>query len=131
MINHRSETQIRIISIVVLWIVSLYAIAVSYQFITDPSGESLNLSVELLDHSPFFDYLIPGIILLLTIGIPGVMVAIFVMKKVPFYPHLILIQGCILFSWILLQVILLRDFIFLDFAFGLTGILLIIIGRIL
>ena len=131
MINYKSETQVRIISIIVLWIVSIYAIAVSYQFITDPSGESLNLSTELLDHSPFFDYLIPGIILLFTIGIPGVIVAIFAMKKASFYPKLILIQGCILFIWILLQVILFRDFIFLDFAFGLTGILLIIIGKIL
>jgi hypothetical protein len=43
--------------------------------ILDPQGSLLSMPLSLLQHSPFSDYLIPGIILLLVLGVGPILIA--------------------------------------------------------
>ena len=55
--------KIRIITIVLLFVVSANALFAGYSFMSDPSGQGLKTSVILLRFSPFKDFFIPGLIL--------------------------------------------------------------------
>ena len=64
----------------------------------------------MLDHSPFNSFLIPGIILLVMNGIFSVLFAVLVIRKSGISGWLVLIQGCILLGWILIQIAMIQDY---------------------
>ncbi|MFS0871896.1 hypothetical protein [Paenibacillus xylanilyticus] len=86
--------------------------------IIDPSGNLINLPNSLLEHSPFGNFLIPGIILLLVLGIMPIVVAISLIahshwgvgEKLNLYPDrywawtFSLYTGFALHIWIMVQV---------------------------
>lgn len=60
---------------------SIGAIGGGLLFIISPSGELMGLSASLLDDSPFPSYFIPGLILLLVLGILPAIVAVALIKQ--------------------------------------------------
>ncbi|MNP17785.1 hypothetical protein D3C76_1102280 [compost metagenome] len=50
-------------------------------FIMDPSGEILKIPTTLLERSPFNNFLIPGIILFVVLGLFPIMISLALMKK--------------------------------------------------
>ena len=118
----------RIASIILLFIIGLGAIAAGYGLITDPSGKAIGIPIEYLTHSGFDNFLIPGIILLTVIGVTSIMIGIITIKKDRPYPILMAIQGAILAGWIIIQVILVRDFNWLHISCLAIGVLLIYFG---
>lgn len=52
----------------------------------DPSGESLEMPMELLEDTPFDDYLIPGILLFFGNGVLSLLIAGLTIKKVRCHP---------------------------------------------
>mgnify|MGYP003418227730 CR=1 FL=1 len=96
-----------------------------------PDGSSLQLSMDWLKHTPFPDYLIPGIILFITNGLFSVFVFIAILLKLRNYYWLVMVQGAILAGWILIQMALIRTIDFLHVLFGSIGIALFIVGWIL
>lgn len=124
-----TQNSLRITAIVLLFIVSLNALAAGYSFITDPSGEGLGITTDYLKPSaPFDSYLIPGIILCSVIGIVSSIIAVLAMAKKAHYPFLILTQGCILVGWIAVQLMMVTTFHPLHLIIGLIGIILIFFG---
>ena len=119
----------RVTAIVLLFITGISAAITGYHFITEPSGKGLGISTAYLRYSPFSNFFIPGIVLFIANGIMSIATAITVLFHAKFSPILIWFQGCILTSWIIIQVILVRDFNVLHFAFLSTGISLFLIGR--
>ena len=96
--------------------------------INHPDGSSLSWTVDMLKHTPFNDFLIPGIILLTANGVFSFVVLgmmIFGLKR---YSTFIMLQGFILSGWIVIQVIMLQQILSLHLIMGGTGLLLIVCG---
>jgi hypothetical protein len=119
----------RVTAIILLFITGLNALAAGYGFITDPSGEGLGMKTEYLRFSFFNNFLIPGIILFTAIGLLSIVTVIFAIKKARLYPLFIFIEGCLLTGWIVVQIMLVKDFNWLHFTFLVVGLLLIFLGR--
>jgi hypothetical protein len=97
----------------------------------DPSGGKINLSVQLLKHSPFTDYFIPGLILFIFNGVLSIFCAMAGAMKLPEFPKLIALQGSVLVAWIIIQIALIRTTDPLHFVLGTMGFALAGIGLLL
>ena len=102
--------KLRIFAIILLLFLALNAIGGGLLLIADPSGNSIRIPVELLQGTPFSDYLIPGIILVLANGILSLIVAILTIKKIKNYELFIILQGCVLIGWLTIEIILNKEF---------------------
>ncbi|HTX88705.1 MAG TPA: hypothetical protein VMC08_06940 [Bacteroidales bacterium] len=74
----------------------------------DPSGKLIGYPLSYLEHSPFTNFLIPGIILFTCIGCFSLLIAWLVIRNADVYPWLLMIQGVILGGWIIIEVIMIR-----------------------
>ncbi|HEY3429783.1 MAG TPA: hypothetical protein VGK39_03835 [Cyclobacteriaceae bacterium] len=102
-----------------------------WNLITHPDGSSIQLSMQWLEHTPFEDYLIPGIVLLGANGIFSFVVLVSVLFKWRNYAQLISVQGLILTGWIMIQMLLMQTVHFLHIALGCMGIALMSMGLLL
>lgn len=100
-----------------------------WNLITKPDGSSLGMPVSLLAHSPFDNFLIPGIILFFSNGIASMIAFIGFMLKPRKLAWLVWAQGGILLIWILVQLILIQTLHPLQFILGAVGIALVWLGR--
>jgi len=117
------------LAIPLLLINGIGALFGGWNLMTYPDGSSLQISTDWLRYSPFSDFLIPGIILFTMNGICSFIVIITLAYKYKHYPLFVIGEGVILLGWILIQIILLREFNTLHLAFGSIGFLLILCGR--
>lgn len=99
-----------------------------WNFITHPDGSSLHITLDWLKYSPFDNYLIPGIILLVVNGLFSFFTLAFLVFKLRGRTWLVMAQGVLLIGWIVVQMILIRDFNALHMVFGSIGIALTFIG---
>ena len=99
--------------------------------IIHPDGHSIQLSSEWLKHTPFQDYLIPGIVLLIANGLFSILAFIFLLFNHRKYPWLVTAQGIILAGWIVIQMLMIQTVYFLHIILGSVGLALIIIGGLL
>ena len=123
--------QVRIVAIILLFITGLNALAAGYSFIVEPSGEGLGMNVGYLKHSPFSNFLIPGLVLFVAIGMNSFVVAFIAILKKSYYSIFIQLQGCIITGWILIQILMLRMFHILHLVIFVIGIILILSGFLL
>ncbi|HEV7332832.1 MAG TPA: hypothetical protein VGN63_17465 [Flavisolibacter sp.] len=120
-----------ILSLLLLLFNGAGAVYGGWSLMTDPSGSAIQLSLTTLDHTPFPDFLIPGIVLFLCLGLFS-LVAIFSMLLLqPHYSYFILAEGILLSSWIIIQYAWMQVFHPLQVTMGLIGFLLVICGWIL
>lgn len=120
---------INTIGIIVLIITGLNALAAGFSMIVEPTGKDLGMSVGTIpQHSPSHSFLIPGITLFTAIGLFSMVTTLSIFKKWRRFELLIMAQGVILFGWIFLQVIFLRQFNWMHATFGIIGILFTIWG---
>ena len=122
---------LRIAAIILLIFLGISALFGGCAFIIDPSGELIQMPLSHLEHSPFSNFLIPGLILLLFNGVSSIVIIVLAIRKYRFYPELIILQGIVLDVWIVVQLIMIRSVSFLHYLFFTVGILLIISGIIL
>jgi hypothetical protein len=116
---------------VLLFITGINALATGYSFMADPSGNGLGMMTDYLKHSPFNDFLLPGIILFIANGILSIATAVIAIKKIRFYPSLISFQGCIVLGWIVIQLLFIRFFHPLHLITAVIGIALMVISTLL
>jgi purine-cytosine permease-like protein len=124
------ERKLRIFSLVLLILLGSSAIGGGWMLISDPSGFSMELPIELLNQTPFDNYLIPGIILLVALGFLSIIVCIFTIRQTTNYTYFLILQGCILFSWLTTELIMNDEFYHALYHLPLytTSLLLIAIG---
>ena len=122
---------LRIAAIILLIFLGISALFGGGAFIIDPSGKLIQMPLSHLEHSPFSNFLIPGLILLLFNGVSSIVIIVLAIRKYRFYPELIILQGIVLDVWIVVQLIMIRSVSFLHYLFFTVGILLIISGIIL
>jgi hypothetical protein len=119
---------IRITALVILIIVAVNGLVAGFLFMMDPSGSYLGLNVEVLQYAPFKNFLIPGIALFVFNGVFNVVAATYTIFRWKGWKLLVLLQGLVLFGWIIIQVILLRELHYLHFIFAGAGVLLILLA---
>lgn len=93
-----------------------------------PDGSDIQLDLNFLEHSPFKNYLIPGIILFCVNGLFSAFVLWQVVMNKRHAAKLIIVQGILLTGWILIQIMLIRSVFGLHFIMGGTGLSLIAFG---
>jgi preprotein translocase subunit SecG len=122
---------VRAIAIVALAFLAVTAVMGAVLLLRDPSGQPMDIPQGVLQYSPFHSFLIPGIILLVSQGLLSVAVlAIAVLCKRGF-GWWIGFQGCVLFCWITIEVILLRTVVWLHYVYWGLALILIACGWML
>ena len=102
-----------------------------WSLITRPDGSGIHLSMDWLEHTPFQNYLIPGLILFVTNGIFSIVVLATMLLSVKGYSLLVVAQGAVLTGWIAIQMILMQTVYYLHIILGSVGILLLVFGWML
>jgi hypothetical protein len=122
----------RIVASILLLFNGIGALYGGCLFIAAPDGSLLNIPLTYLEHSPFSSFLIPGIILFLFNGIWSITTLILLIQKKRYYTDMVIAQGVILFTWITVQIIMIRSFDpFLHITFYSIGSLLVLLGILL
>jgi hypothetical protein len=122
---------IRFLAIALLILVAVNALVAGYLFMADPSGHSLGISVNMLRFSAFENFFLPGLVLFTVNGVLGLITTIALIRRWPYYPVRVSIQGLLLTGWIVIQVLVIREFNFLHAILGSAGLFLIVAGIVL
>ncbi len=115
------------ILIALLVLLGVGAVPSGFLLVIAPDGHLMQMPLSMLEHSPFSDFLIPGLILLILLGIYPLVVAYSLWKRPRWrWPDAInpfrathwswaaaLAAGAILIIWIIVEMIMLRTVVFL------------------
>ena len=123
-----NRNTFRIISILLILVNSLGALAGGAGLMNDPSGKGNQLALEWLKHTPFHDFFIPGLILFTVNGLFGLAVLAMIFFRHPRYPIFIVIQGILLGGWILIQMLMLPTIHLLQIIFMCIAMILVVLG---
>jgi hypothetical protein len=104
------KTLVKVICIILLLLNGFGALYGGFQLISDPSGSRLQMPLSYLEHSPFQDYLIPGIVLFIVNGIFSFVAAVAVFLRTPYSHWLVIMQGILLSGWIIMQILFIQFF---------------------
>jgi len=136
-----TSKTLRFLLIAIIIILALSGIFGGTSLIFDPSGESLQIPIFLLESTLFRSYLIPGIILFLLLGIFPILVAfgLITKKKLNFANKInpykkrhwawtySLYCGIILVLWIDIQVMMIGGGYILQSIYAILGVIIIIL----
>ena len=119
---------VRIIALAGLAFLAVTAIWGAALLMADPLGSPMKISVNVLRHTPFHSFLIPGILLLVSSGLLGTVVFFLALCRTRGWGWWTAFQGCVLFGWITIEVILLREVVWLHYVYWALGLLLMACG---
>lgn len=108
------EKFFRLIMINVYSLLSLGAFISGVMLITDPNGKSMGLSKDLLSQTPFQNYLIPGLLLFIVIGILQLISAFKLKSEGPFLKEITLTAAISMLIWIVSQLSMLGYVFFMQ-----------------
>lgn len=117
-----------ILALALLLINGVGALYGGYLLITDPTGRSLQLPHEWIEHTPFEDFFIPGLILFFVNGVCSFIVITLLLVKYSKIERFILAQGMLLCGWITIQLLLTLKYHPLQAMMGAVGLLLIVVA---
>ena len=107
--------------------VSLMAIAGGLLLIMDPEGGSLHLSASMLLNTPFRNYLLPGILLVVLVGgINGIALASQLMHSMSSYRWTIA-GAIVLLGWTGIQMLIFNGTSWLQILYLVTGLFMILL----
>lgn len=133
--NHHSVNAIKQtwkwLTMILLAFNGVGALFGGYHLMHDPSGRSIQLPSEFLNGSIFPDYFIPGLALFVLIGILSIISFGFGLFRAALFSNLVTIQGILLAGWLLIQILTIREFYFLQVIFGSIALFFIFAGRTL
>jgi hypothetical protein len=122
--------MIRIIASLLLAGTGAGAVYGGMLLVADPTGWKLGLNTSLLQHSPFDDFLMPGLILLVILGFGSLLVLALSLMKTKHSATWIILSGFVLSGWISVQILMIREVNGLQILFAFAGILLVVLGII-
>jgi uncharacterized membrane protein len=96
--------------------------------VIDPSGRALGVPLSFLEGSPFPDFLVPGIFLLVVNGVGSLIGAGFSFTRRRYAQETAIVLGAILVAWIVIQVILIRSFSWMHVLYFILGVIELGIG---
>ena len=96
------------------------------QLLYRTDGSTLGMSTELLRYSPFDDFLIPGLFLFIVFGFGSLAIFISGIKQTWYYARATKIQGILLLLWLIIQILNIRTFSWLQVLMALIALCLIL-----
>jgi hypothetical protein len=97
----------------------------------DPGGTQMQLPLSYLEHIPFKDYFIPGLVLFVANGLMSFVVLVATATNGRFYTQMLVVQGALLSGWIMIQVLMVQDVYYLHYIMQSVGLALMGLGFIL
>lgn len=101
--------------------IGLGAIGGGFMLVKDPSGIALGLPASLLEGSPFHDFLIPGIFLLVVNGLGSMIGSGFSFTRRRYAQETAMVLGAILVVWIVIQLAIIRSISWLHVLYFILG----------
>lgn len=98
------------------------ALAGGFALVRDPTGFTLGLPMSFLEGSPFPDFLIPGLFLLIVNGFGSLIGAGLSFTRRRCAQEMAIILGAVLASWIVIQIIIIRSFHWMHVLYFLLGV---------
>jgi hypothetical protein len=108
--------------------VGLNAILGGFGLVSDPGGTKMNVPLELLKNSPFTNYLIPGLVLLIAIGVGNVLAGIVTFSRRRYAGNLAVFFGAFLALYIVTEVWFIGLVNFLQPSYFVLGAIELILG---
>lgn len=99
--------------------------------ILQPDGSILQFPPGMLESSPFSNYMVPGIVLFCVIGLFSLFLLLQFLFRKRYDAKLIMSNGVLVIGWIIIQVLMIRTFSYLQLIIITTGVLLVILGVLL
>lgn len=118
------RTPIATALLVIVALTGLGAIPAGIGLLTDPSGAALGLSPDLLVRGPFADFTVPGLFLLLVLGLGALPVVWGLWRRVAWGATAALGYGVVLLAWITIQALMIGIVSPLQPVFGTVGLLI-------
>jgi menaquinone-dependent protoporphyrinogen oxidase len=109
--------------------VGLTAIGGGITLVLHPDGSAMNASPEMLKHSPFTTFLIPGLLLLFVVGFGNAIAGGLAAFDARHAPYVAFLAGAALLVWIVVQMIMVRPHHWLQLVYLATAILILIEAR--
>lgn len=125
------RTIIRIVTILLLLFNGIGALYGGWSLMVYPDGSGMKMSTDLLQHSPFTDFFIPGLVLFIMNGLLSLLVTGLVLSSYSRYAFAVLLEGMILIGWLMIQMSMLRTIVPLHFIMGFVGLSLLVCGWLL
>jgi hypothetical protein len=119
---------VRMIALVGLASLAISAAWGALFLILHPNGSPMLMPVSVLQYSPFHSFLVPGILLLVSSGLLGAIVFVMALFRCRGFGSWVAFQGCVLFGWITIEVILLLTIVWLHYVYWALALLLIACG---
>ncbi len=91
-----------------------------------PDGSLLHMPLALLQPTPFRSFLVPGLLLLLVIGVGNLLAGILVIRRAPGASTAAFAGGAALLTWILTEMILLRSVHWLQLTYLVVAIAILV-----
>jgi len=108
--------------------IGLGALGGGFGLVRDPSGSALGLPMSFLEGSPFPDFLIPGMFLLVVNGIGSMIGAGLSFTRRRYAQEIAIVLGAILIAWIVIQIVIISSFHWLHVLYLILGIFELGIG---
>lgn len=120
---------LKYVTLLLLILNGIGALVGGIPMIAYPDGSANGIPLSYLEHSPFTNYFIPGLVLVTCNGVLSLLVFLALVLNARHHSWFVLGQGTILLGWIMIQMIMLREVNFLQISFGSFGVALMILGR--
>ena len=111
--------------------IGIGGVAGGFGLVTEPSGANLGFQVDLLGKSPFSNYLIPGLVLLLINGIGSLAGGVLSFLRYRYASPCAIALGAFLMIWIVAQVWWIGLTIWLQPLFFGLGVIELVLGLLL
>lgn len=117
----------RNILLILLGFTAVTAVVSGILMVTEPSGSLFKMDTALLKHSPFDDFLVPGLVLAVIVGGMNAVAFIVVITNKSYHVLLCILAALMTGGWILIQMIMIRTIDGLQFFYLLVAILILLI----
>ena len=111
--------------------IGLGAVGGGLGLVLEPSGANLGMPLEMLNHSPFSDFLVPGLVLLIVNGFGSIAGSVSSFNLFRYTAEIALALGAFLVAWILFQVYWIHSFHWLHALYLSLGIIEFALGWLL
>jgi hypothetical protein len=108
----------------------LTAIWGGLELVLSPDGSFMKLPLSFLEHTPFNDFLIPGLLLAVFVGGINTLAGVLQLRRHPRADAEAMVSGAALATWIVMEVALIRHVHWLDVAYFALGLAILAIATV-
>jgi hypothetical protein len=123
-VPHRQSAPLRWILATLCLFAGLTAIGGGLALLAAPDGSIVRMPLSILEHTPFRDFLVPGLLLTFVVGFGNMIAGALVARRYRFADAAAFMSGGALTIWILVQMIMLRSAVWLQLGYLALGLVI-------